>query len=118
MNHKQTNRYARHLTLPEIGVKGQEKLLQSKILIIGAGGLGCPALLYLTAAGVGTIGIVDNDIVSINDLQRQILYDTTSLGQLKVSAAAERLTALNPEISIQTDQGHYRKSRSFLSGVR
>ena len=93
-------RYARHIALAEVGESGQQKLLNAKVLVIGAGGLGCPALQYLTAAGVGTIGIVDGDTVEESNLQRQILYATSDIGRLKVEAAKERLNALNPAISV------------------
>ena len=93
-------RYARHIALDEVGESGQQKLLNAKVLVIGAGGLGCPALQYLAAAGVGTIGIVDGDTVDESNLQRQILYTTSDLGSLKVEVAKERLNALNPAVSI------------------
>ena len=93
-------RYARHLILEEIGEPGQEKLKRAKVLVVGAGGLGSPVLLYLTAAGIGRIGILDNDIVSESNLQRQILYDTQCLGALKVEVAARKLQALNPYTTI------------------
>ncbi|MCF8463313.1 MAG: HesA/MoeB/ThiF family protein [Flavobacteriales bacterium] len=93
-------RYARHIALDEVGESGQQKLLNAKVLVIGAGGLGCPALQYLAAAGVGSIGIVDGDTVNESNLQRQILYSNSDIGRLKVEAAKERLNALNPAISI------------------
>lgn len=93
-------RYARHIALNEVGESGQHKLLNAKVLIIGAGGLGCPALQYLAAAGVGSIGIVDGDTVDESNLQRQILYTTSDIGRLKTKAAKERLNALNPEVTI------------------
>ena len=93
-------RYARQIALNEVGESGQQKLLNAKVLVIGAGGLGCPALQYLAAAGVGTIGIVDGDTVDESNLQRQILYTTSDLGSLKVEVAKERLNALNPAVSI------------------
>ena len=93
-------RYARHIALSEVGEIGQQKLLNAKALIIGAGGLGCPALQYLVAAGVGTIGIVDDDTVDESNLQRQILYTTADIGRRKVNVAKERLNALNPAVSI------------------
>ncbi len=89
-------RYNRHIILPEIGEEGQLKIKQSKVLVVGAGGLGSPVLRYLTAAGVGTIGIVDDDVVDASNLQRQILYDTNELGRPKAEVAKEKLTALNP----------------------
>ncbi len=93
-------RYARHIALDEVGESGQQKLMNAKVLVIGAGGLGCPALQYLVAAGVGTIGIVDGDTVNESNLQRQILFATSDVGRLKVEAAKERLNGLNPAISI------------------
>lgn len=91
-----TERYARHIALKEIGEEGQKKINHAKVLVIGAGGLGSPVLLYLAAAGVGTIGIMDDDCVSESNLQRQILYDTQCLGEPKATAAARKLSALNP----------------------
>src|SRR6185503_12922550 len=91
-------RYSRHLVLQEFGLEAQLKLKEAKVLVVGAGGLGSPALLYLTAAGVGTIGIVDHDDVSLSNLQRQILFTTDDVGKNKSSTAANRLTQLNPEI--------------------
>src|ERR1700761_1525147 len=88
-------RYNRHLILPEIGKQGQERLRNARVLVIGAGGLGCPVLLYLTAAGVGTIGIVDFDIVDTSNLQRQVLFTTEDVGKPKSLAAEERLSKLN-----------------------
>jgi len=93
-------RYARHLALAEIGVAGQARLAASSVLVIGAGGLGSPAALYLAAAGVGTIGIVDHDHVEISNLQRQILFATSQVGQSKARVAASRLAALNPEVRV------------------
>ncbi len=92
--------YHRHLILDQIGESGQEKLRKSKVLVIGAGGLGCPILQYLTAAGVGTIGIVDGDMIDQTNLQRQILYTVSDIGKPKARVAAERLTQLNPHISL------------------
>jgi adenylyltransferase/sulfurtransferase len=97
-------RYSRHLSLREIGVAGQEKLKAAKVLVIGAGGLGSPSILYLAAAGVGTIGIVDFDNVDISNLQRQVLFDTASVGEPKAEAASQRLRALNPDIKIVAHQ--------------
>ncbi len=95
-----TNRYQRQIQLKEIGQLGQDKIAQAKVLMIGAGGLGCPALLYLAAAGVGTIGIVDFDVVEMSNLQRQILYTVDDIGQSKAITAAKKIEALNPEIKI------------------
>ena len=102
LNKKDLTRFTRHFSLDEIGREGQEKLKNAKVLVIGAGGLGSPALIYLAAAGAGTIGIVDDDTVSISNLQRQVLYTTAEVGQKKVKIAAQKLLALYPEIEIQT----------------
>ena len=98
----QRNRYQRHLLLPEVGVAGQVKLLDSKVLMLGAGGLGSPAALYLAAAGVGTIGIVDMDEVDASNLQRQILHNRDRIGDRKVDSAKKTLTLLNPDVDIVT----------------
>src|SRR5205085_5013597 len=98
----QRNRYQRHLLLPEVGVAGQVKLLDSKVLMLGAGGLGSPAALYLAAAGVGTIGIVDMDEVDASNLQRQILHNLDRVGDRKVDSAKKTLTLLNPDIDVVT----------------
>jgi molybdopterin/thiamine biosynthesis adenylyltransferase/rhodanese-related sulfurtransferase len=96
----QKDRYSRHLILPEVGEAGQHKLMDAKILVIGAGGLGSPALLYLAAAGVGTIGIVDSDVVEANNLQRQVVHNTDRIGQLKAESAKETMTKLNPDVNV------------------
>jgi sulfur-carrier protein adenylyltransferase/sulfurtransferase len=96
----QRDRYSRHLLLPEVGEKGQEKLLKSKVLLLGAGGLGSPAALYLAAAGIGTLGIIDADVVDASNLQRQILHGTSTLGTPKVESAKKRLQDLNPDCSV------------------
>lgn len=97
---KDFERYSRQISIPEIGKAGQQKLRDAKVLIIGAGGLGSPVALYLAAAGVGTIGLIDYDIVSESNLNRQVLYEEKNLGQLKVEAAAERLKGLNRNVCI------------------
>ena len=102
LNPEQRNRYERHISLPEIGEKGQQKLLDSRVVIIGAGGLGSPAALYLTAAGVGTIGVVDMDTVEESNLQRQILHSTETIGKNKVDSAEKTLSTLNPDVNIIT----------------
>ena len=102
LNTEEIKRYARHLILPEIGIEGQQKLKQAKVLVIGAGGLGCPVLQYLIAAGVGTIGIVDFDRVEESNLQRQILYSTGDIGKYKVEVAKEKLSKQNPFVKIIT----------------
>ncbi len=99
---EQLERYSRHIILKEIGVKGQKKLLNGKVLIIGAGGLGAPAALYLAAAGVGTIGIADADVVDLSNLQRQVIHTTPDLGKKKVESAAETMRAINPDITVNT----------------
>jgi molybdopterin/thiamine biosynthesis adenylyltransferase/rhodanese-related sulfurtransferase len=98
----QRNRYSRHLLLPEVGEEGQLKLLDAKVLLLGAGGLGSPAALYLAAAGVGTIGIIDMDVVDESNLQRQILHNMDRIGDRKVDSAKKTLTALNPDVNVVT----------------
>src|SRR5579872_5605355 len=97
---EEVERYARHLVLREIGGPGQQKLKAAKVLIVGAGGLGAPAALYLAAAGVGEIGLVDPDTVALSNLQRQVLYASADAGRSKVEAAAEHLGALNPHVRV------------------
>jgi molybdopterin/thiamine biosynthesis adenylyltransferase/rhodanese-related sulfurtransferase len=99
---EQLERYSRHLLLPEVGERGQEKLLRSRVLLLGAGGLGSPAALYLTAAGIGTLGIVDNDAVDASNLQRQILHGTDRVGVSKVESARKTLENLNPDVKVVT----------------
>jgi molybdopterin/thiamine biosynthesis adenylyltransferase/rhodanese-related sulfurtransferase len=96
----QRDRYSRHLILPEVGEPGQLKMLNGKVLCIGAGGLGSPALLYLAAAGIGTIGIVDSDVVEESNLQRQIIHNTERIGMLKAESATEAIQALNPDVKV------------------
>src|SRR5450432_4278483 len=100
LSNDQVNRYKRHLILPEVGMEGQKKLLNAKVLCIGAGGLGSPISLYLAAAGVGTIGLADIDVVSPSNLQRQVLFGVSTIGVDKVKAAAKRLKDLNPDVKI------------------
>src|SRR3990167_4012753 len=95
-------RYSRHLIMPEVGIDGQEKLKDAGILLIGAGGLGSPLGLYLAAAGVGRLGIVDFDKVDFTNLQRQIIHRTEDVGRLKVESAKERITAINPQVKVAT----------------
>ena len=97
---EQLTRYSRHFLLPEVGEEGQAKLLDAKVLLIGAGGLGSPSAFYLAAAGVGTLGLVDNDVVDMSNLQRQILHTNDRVGQSKVESARQTLTALNPDVKI------------------
>jgi len=100
----QFDRYRRHLILPEMGVEGQQRLLAGKVLLIGAGGLGCPVATYLAAAGVGTLGLIDDDIVEPSNLQRQILYGTDDVGRPKVEVAGARIRAQNPDVEVRLHQ--------------
>src|SRR5882724_1669832 len=104
LTNDEIQRYSRHLIMPEVGVDGQRKLKAAKVLCIGAGGLGSPVAMYLAAAGVGTIGLVDFDVVDFSNLQRQILHGTPDVGRSKLASAKDRLTALNPEIEIRTHE--------------
>ncbi len=97
----QLERYARHIMLPEVGGIGQARLLQARVLVVGAGGLGAPLLLYLAAAGVGTLGIVDGDVVDLSNLQRQVIHDGTTLGRPKVESALARIAAINPDVRVE-----------------
>ena len=99
---EQRNRYQRHLLVPEVGEEGQLALLEARVLLLGAGGLGSPAAMYLAAAGVGTLGIVDMDVVDESNLQRQILHDVYRVGERKVDSAKKTLTALNPDVDVVT----------------
>jgi len=101
LSEAQFHRYARHLILDEIGEEGQAKLLAARVLVVGAGGLGAPLLLYLAAAGVGTIGIVDDDVVELSNLQRQVIHATERIGQRKIDSAAAGLAALDPAIRLE-----------------
>ena len=99
---EQLERYSRHIILKEVGAKGQKKLLNASVLIIGAGGLGAPAAMYLAAAGVGTIGIVDADEVDLSNLQRQIIHSTADIGKAKVKSAKETMEAINSDVTVKT----------------
>ena len=99
---EQLERYSRHIILKEVGAKGQKKLLNAKVLIIGAGGLGAPAAMYLAAAGVGTIGIADADEVDLSNLQRQVIHTTQDVGKAKVLSAKETMEAINPDVKVNT----------------
>src|ERR1700743_421010 len=96
---EELERYARHIVLREVGGPGQAALKEGAVLVIGAGGLGAPALMYLAAAGIGTLGVVDDDVVSLSNLQRQIIHTTPDIGRQKVDSAAEQIHALNPHVS-------------------
>ena len=97
---EQVNRYARHILLREVGGEGQRKLLESRVLVIGAGGLGSPVILYLAAAGVGTIGVVDDDTVDLSNLQRQVIHATADIGRPKAESARETVAAINPDVTL------------------
>lgn len=101
LNNQELERYSRHLILPEFGVEGQKKLKSAKVLVVGAGGLGSAVLKYLTASGVGLLGIADNDTVSISNLQRQVLYDTGDIGKQKTVVAKTKLSKQNPHVNIK-----------------
>lgn len=101
-SNEQLERYSRHIILKEVGAKGQRKLMDGKVLIIGAGGLGAPAALYLAAAGVGTIGIADADQVDLSNLQRQVIHATPDVGKEKVESARESMEAINPDVTVKT----------------
>jgi len=98
---EQRERYSRHLLLPEVGIEGQQKLLDAKVLLLGAGGLGSPTALYLAAAGVGTLGIVDDDVVDLSNLQRQVIHSSERVGVAKVESAEQTIKALNPDVNVQ-----------------
>lgn len=104
---EQVERYSRHILLPELGGDGQERLLSGSVLLIGAGGLGSPAGMYLAAAGIGTIGVIDNDVVDLSNLQRQIAHATPDLDRPKVESAAETFTAMNPDVDVRTYQTRF-----------
>jgi molybdopterin/thiamine biosynthesis adenylyltransferase len=101
LTENQKQRYLRNTILPEIGEEGQEKLLNARVLVIGAGGLGSPVLLYLAAAGVGNIGVVDDDVVELSNLQRQVIHNSQNLNQKKVESAKEKISALNPDVNLE-----------------
>jgi molybdopterin/thiamine biosynthesis adenylyltransferase len=104
LTESQIERYSRHILLQDVGLEGQEKILNAKVLIIGAGGLGAPAAMYLAAAGVGTIGIVDGDVVDLSNLQRQIIHFTKDVGRPKVESAKEKMEAINPDVKVNAIQ--------------
>lgn len=102
LSEQQIERYSRHIILEEVGGQGQEKLLESKVLIVGAGGLGAPAALYLGAAGIGTIGLIDADKVDLTNLQRQVIHHTADVGVEKVKSAENKINAINPDVTVKT----------------
>ena len=106
----QIQRYARQIVLPEVGGLGQKKLLSAKVLVIGAGGLGAPLLIYLAAAGIGTLGVVDNDVVELSNLQRQIIHTTEAIGLPKVESARKTVQSINPDITFITHKERIKKS--------
>src|SRR5947209_18717561 len=112
---EQVLRYSRHIILPKIGAAGQRKLLDAKVLCIGAGGLGSPAAMYLAAAGVGTLGSVDFDRVDVTNLQRQLLHDTSDVGRPKVDSAAERINDINPEVRVAKHNVELASEHAFVS---
>jgi len=113
LSNDEVRRYSRHLIMPEVGVEGQRRLKAAKVLCVGAGGLGSPASLYLAAAGVGTLGLVDFDTVDFSNLQRQVLYDTADVGRSKLGAAKARLTGLNPEVNVVTHETALKSSNAL-----
>ena len=113
LTNPELTRYARHIAIPEFGIQGQKKLKAAKVLVVGAGGLGSPVLLYLAAAGVGTIGIVDFDTVDDSNLQRQVLYTINDVGLSKAETAKKKLTALNPFIKIKVYKEAYTKDNAL-----
>lgn len=112
---EEIKRYSRHIILKEVGGKGQKKLREGRVLVVGAGGLGSPAAYYLAAAGIGTLGIVDSDVVDVSNLQRQIIHRTTSIGAPKTDSAAERIRALNPGVEVRKYQ--LRLSKDSVEGI-
>lgn len=110
---EELNRYSRHILLKEVGVEGQEKIRAAKVLVVGVGGLGAPAAMYLAAAGVGTIGIVDGDVVDLGNLQRQIIYTTPDVGKPKVLSAKETIAAINPHVKVNVYQDFLRADNAL-----
>ena len=113
LTEKEFHRYARHLIMDEIGEEGQEKLLQSKVLVVGAGGLGAPVLMYLAAAGIGVLGVIDDDEVDITNLQRQIIHMTNRVGDQKVISASDTIAAINPGIRVITYNDRLKVENAF-----
>src|SRR5262245_42864575 len=113
LTQEQVLRYSRHLIMPEVGVEGQEKLVAAKVLLIGAGGLGSPNALYLAAAGVGTLGLVDFDVVDHTNLHRQVLHGTADVGKLKVESARETIRDINPNVNVVTYNMPFRREQAL-----
>ena len=111
---RERQRYSRHLLLPEVGEEGQRRLKAARVLCVGAGGLGSPAALYLAAAGVGTLGLVDFDVVDFSNLQRQIIHGTADVGKSKLESAQARIEALNPEVRVETFDAHFSKANGKM----
>jgi adenylyltransferase/sulfurtransferase len=111
---RERQRYSRHLLLPEVGEEGQRRLKGARVLCVGAGGLGSPAALYLAAAGVGTLGLVDFDVVDFSNLQRQIIHGTADVGKSKLESAQARIEALNPEVRVETFEAHFSKTNARM----
>ena len=111
---RERQRYSRHLLLPEVGEEGQRRLKGARVLCVGAGGLGSPAALYLAAAGVGTLGLVDFDVVDFSNLQRQIIHGTADVGKSKLESAQARIEALNPEVRVETFEAHFSKANGKM----
>ena len=109
----QIQRYSRHLTLPQVGMQGQQRLAEASVLLVGVGGLGSPLAIYLAAAGVGRIGIIDFDVVDVSNLQRQILYSTEDIGCSKVERAAERIRGINPHVAVETHPVRFDVANAF-----
>src|SRR5271155_2378788 len=113
LSSQEVARYSRHLIMPEVGMDGQKRLKAASVLLIGAGGLGSPLALYLAAAGVGRIGLVDFDVVDLSNLQRQVLHGTADVGRPKLEAAADRLQAINPEVRLDLYETRLTSANAF-----
>lgn len=110
---EEIERYSRHILLQDVGVEGQEKIKKGKVLVIGAGGLGAPILLYLAAAGVGTLGVIDGDVVDLSNLQRQVIHFTPDVGKPKVQSAKEKINQINPDVNVITYQEFFTADNAF-----
>jgi molybdopterin/thiamine biosynthesis adenylyltransferase len=109
----QIERYSRHILLQDVGVEGQEKINRARVLVIGAGGLGAPVLLYLAAAGVGTLGVIDGDVVDLSNLQRQVIHFTPDVGKAKVLSAKEKILQINPDVKVNTYEAFFSAENAF-----